>query len=324
MSTKTIIATGASSGLGFELVKQLLARAPSPAYRIVVGARDVARTKAAFDALTTAAALPHSNSSSSGGGDSGGGRHSVTVLPLELGDLASTRAFARQALRAVARDSGDGNEKEEEKTRLDYLLLNAAITGGNDARWVGSWGWCEGLVVNHLSQHYLVHLLREKLVESNSRVVFVSSGAIRQVSDTESLEADVKAGSGANPFTTYSQTKFIQLLGAHWWRRQLKGQATVVAVSPGLIPGTGLGRGSGTFDIPKMLMADAKPIPVGAQSILRAFTRDDFPEDPQQIFLTSWGEWWPKEVYRLTLDESLQDKWCPSKEEIEKEAGLSG
>ncbi|KAL2149265.1 hypothetical protein VTH82DRAFT_8613 [Thermothelomyces myriococcoides] len=335
MSTKTIIATGASSGLGFELVKQLLARPPSPAYRIVVGARDVAGTRAAFDALSnndTSNNNNNNNNNNNSGGGSSHGKHSVTVLPLELGDLAGTRTFAQQALQALAHDSGDGKDEEGEKkkkkkkkkkTRLDYLLLNAAITGGNDARWVGPWGWCEGLVVNHLSQHYLVHLLREKLVESNSRVVFVSSGAIRQVSDIESLEADVKAGSGAHPFTTYSQTKFIQLLGAHWWRRQLKGQATVVAVSPGLIPGTGLARGTGAFDLSKIPMADAKPIPVGAQSILRAFTRDDFPEDPQQIFLTSWGEWWPKEVYRLTLDESLQDKWCPSKEDIEKEAELS-
>lgn len=34
------------------------------------------------------------------------------------------------------------------------------------------------------AQHYLTHLLREKLVASKSRVVIVSSGAIRRVSDT--------------------------------------------------------------------------------------------------------------------------------------------
>jgi len=52
---------------------------------------------------------------------------------------------------------------------------------------------------------------------------------------------------------------------------------------------------------------------------LAAFTRDDFPEDPEQIFLTSWGEWWPKDVYELSLDKALQDKWSPSQEQIEKE-----
>jgi len=34
-----------------------------------------------------------------------------------------------------------------------------------------------------VAQHYLVHLLREKLVESKARVVVVSSGAVRQVKD---------------------------------------------------------------------------------------------------------------------------------------------
>lgn len=57
----------------------------------------------------------------------------------------------------------------------------------------------------------------------------------------------------------------------------------------------------------------------GASSILRAFTRDDLPDDPERIFLTSWGEWWGKDVYELSLDKKLQDKWCPGKEEIEKE-----
>lgn len=62
---------------------------------------------------------------------------------------------------------------------------------------------------------------------------------------------------------------------------------------------------------------------LGAQSILRAFTRDDFPEDPERIFLTSWGEWWGKDVYENSLDRALQDKWCPSLEAIEQEEGVA-
>lgn len=61
----------------------------------------------------------------------------------------------------------------------------------------------------------------------------------------------------------------------------------------------------------------------GALNILRAFTVKDLPADPEQIFLTSWGEWWPKDVYALSLDADLQDKWCLSKEDIERTEGLA-
>ena len=46
--------------------------------------------------------------------------------------------------------------------------------------------------------------------------------------------------------------------------------------------------------------------------------RDDFPDDPDRIFLTSWGEWWSKDVIEKSLDKDLQDKFCPSKAEIER------
>jgi hypothetical protein len=62
----------------------------------------------------------------------------------------------------------------------------------------------------------------------------------------------------------YSAAKFVQLLGAHYWRRTLGDQAIVIAVSPGLIGGTQLGRYVPSFDISKM--ADAKTPADGAPS----------------------------------------------------------
>ncbi|KPM40289.1 hypothetical protein AK830_g6278 [Neonectria ditissima] len=287
---KTIVATGVSSGLGFEAIKQLLEQ--SQAYKIILGARNTASTQDAFDAVQF-------DKASSG----------VTVLPLDLSDLKGVKSFAEQTLAKLG------------QSKIDYLLLNAGIS--NSAAEPGPNGskWCEAYIVNHLSQHYLVHLLREKLVESKSRIVFVSSGAIRNVPDTSVLDKELLGGSGVSGMSTYPQTKFTQLLGAHWWRRQLAGTNEIVAVSPGLIPNTGIGRGSGmklTVDMP-----DAKSVPEGAQSILRALTRTDLPEDPERIFLTSWGEWWEKSVYENSLDKKLQDKWSPSKEKIEKDEGIS-
>lgn len=117
----------------------------------------------------------------------------------------------------------------------------------------------------NLAGHYLLHQLQDKLVESKSRVVIVSSGAIRLVEEPSVIESEMKAGSGADGVKTYSNTKFAQLLGAHWWRRRLAGKCDVVAVSPGLIPGTGIWRGHGR-EIPPGA-PDAKPVPEGEKRV---------------------------------------------------------
>ncbi|KAG5982307.1 hypothetical protein E4U55_002079 [Claviceps digitariae] len=287
---KTVVATGLSSGIGFEALKQLLGR--TTPYKIILGVRDTKTTDEAIGEL-----------------DYDKTANAVTALPLDLSDLRGVKTFAQQALEEV----GQG--------RIDYLLLNAALfKGARDKAPHGS-KWCEAAVVNHFSQHYLIHLLREKLVASRARIVVVSSGAIRNVDDPTTIEDKIKSGAETDGYPVYACTKFIQLLGAHWWRRQLQGQCDVVAVSPGLVPKTGLGRNGGLkiqTDAP-----DAKTVAQGAASILEAFSRSDFPEDPDRIFLTSWGEWWEKDIIGKTVDKNLQDKWCPSKTDLEKDAGIS-
>ncbi|KAJ7699726.1 hypothetical protein B0H16DRAFT_1749313 [Mycena metata] len=249
--------------------------------------------------------------------------HTVDVLPLELSDLKAVRTFAHQVLGSL----GSGE-------KIDYLMLNAARThlatapGPNGSIWSGTY------IVNRLSQHYLVHLLRDKLVSSSSRIVFVSSGVFQWVKDISTLESDLKAGSDLQ---VYTHSKLVQLLSAHWWRRQLAGKCTVVAVSPGFIPNTGLSAGAGlkfTMDMP-----GAKPVsegmhlsclvcakfsdesdPLGGSSIVRALARD---EDPDRIFLTDGGEWWGREELYVALEKDLQDKWSPSREQTEQEEGIA-
>ncbi|KAG5927097.1 hypothetical protein E4U53_002928 [Claviceps sorghi] len=291
MSTlaKTIVATGLSSGLGFEALKQLLER--TTPYKIILGARDIRTTDEAVEKLEFDRAT-----------------NALTVLPLDLSDLSGVKSFAQKALEEV----GQG--------KIDYLLLNAALFKGAGDKATHGPKWCEAAVVNHFSQHYLIHLLREKLVASKARIVVVSSGAIRNVENPEALADKIKGGSGTEAFPVYACTKFIQLLGAHWWRRQLKGQCDVVAVSPGFVPNTGLGR-HGDLKIP-VDSPDAKTPSQGASSVLEALSRSDFPEDPDRIFLTSWGEWWGKDVIEKTLDKNLQDKWCPSKQDLDKDADV--
>jgi NAD(P)-dependent dehydrogenase (short-subunit alcohol dehydrogenase family) len=84
---------------------------------------------------------------------------------------------------------------------------------------------------------------------------------LTNLTDAAAMDIDLQADSGATSFALYTETKFAQLLSAHWWRRQLADSCKVLTVSPGLIPGTGLGRGSGmtiSMDTP-----DAKPMSEG-------------------------------------------------------------
>lgn len=74
------------------------------------------------------------------------------------------------------------------------------------------------------------------------------------------LDKNLLADSGIEDQSTYPESKFVQLLGAHWWRRQLP-ECRVVAVSPGLIPQTGIAR-HGSLKL-TMDMPDAKTVPEG-------------------------------------------------------------
>lgn len=88
------------------------------------------------------------------------------------------------------------------------------------------------------------------------------------------LDNDLKGGAGAGGMTVYPQTKFAQFLSAQWWRRELSGSNTVVAVSPGMIPGSGLFRGSG--QAPPTNSPDAKSVPQGEN--LSFWARTDVPD----------------------------------------------
>ena len=73
----------------------------------------------------------------------------------------------------------------------------------------------------------------------------------------------MRADGGAEAFAVYTGSKFAQLLGAHYWRRALQGTCAVVAVSPGLIPDTGIFRHADSDRRPTMASDDAKTVEEG-------------------------------------------------------------
>jgi NADP-dependent 3-hydroxy acid dehydrogenase YdfG len=119
---KTLVATGCSSGLGFELIKQLLTQ--SQPHKIILGARNTNDVEVAYDNIEFDKA-----------------KHSLSTFPLDLSDLKETRIFAEQTLQNL----GNG--------RVDCLLLNAGMV--KSAEEPPSWQskWSEQYVVNHLCEY---------------------------------------------------------------------------------------------------------------------------------------------------------------------------
>jgi hypothetical protein len=119
---KTFIATGCSSGLGFELIKQLLTQ--SQPHKIILGARNTSDVEVAYKNIEFDKT-----------------KHSLSIFPLDLSDLNGTKVFAEQTLQNL----GNG--------RVDCLLLNAGMV--KSAEEPQSWKskWSEQYVVNHLCEY---------------------------------------------------------------------------------------------------------------------------------------------------------------------------
>lgn len=129
---KTVLLTGATTGLGFEAALKLLNLGVS---NLIIGSRSLDRGKNAQIELEKRTQ-----------------RHNVIqIWELEMSSFASVRAFARRV--------------EKEVKRVDVALLNAGIWNRDYA--VSAEGWEEVLQVNVLSTSLLAVLLLPKLREGS-------------------------------------------------------------------------------------------------------------------------------------------------------------
>lgn len=136
MSTRTILITGANTGIGAACARALA----EPGVHLVLACRSEAKTAPVLADLRARGA-------------------EATFLPLDLGDLASARACARAFL-----------AKHE---RLDLLFNNAGIAG---ARGLTKDGFELAFGTNHLGHFELTLGLLPALESARGRVVNVSSG----------------------------------------------------------------------------------------------------------------------------------------------------
>ncbi|WP_040794826.1 oxidoreductase [Nocardia higoensis] len=186
-SGRTFVITGANGGLGAETTRALAAKGAT----VVMACRNVAKAE------PVAASIP---------GD-------VRVLPLDLADLASVRAFA------------------ESSGEFDVLVNNAGLMYIPFTRTVD--GFETQFGVNHLGHFALTGLLLDRI---RDRVVTLSSIAHRQ---TPKLRIDDLNYENRRYFRNlaYSQSKLANLMFARELQRRLAAADSKVrsyAVHPGV------------------------------------------------------------------------------------------
>ncbi|MGW7001739.1 oxidoreductase [Streptomyces sp. NPDC054933] len=192
---RTAVVTGANSGIGYCAARELARRGA----HVLLACRSEQRGKDAVDRLTSE--VPSAR---------------VTYRHLDLADLATVRAFAR----------------DYPEDRLDLLVNNAGVMALPYARTVD--GFETQFGVNHLGHFALTGLLLPKLLATpGARVVSVSSG-LHAIANID--PGDLNSEHGYRRWTAYGRSKTANLLFIHELARRLRAAGSDViaaAAHPG-------------------------------------------------------------------------------------------
>lgn len=194
---RVAIVTGANSGIGWEAARALAGKGAT----VIMACRNIAAANSAADKIK--AGNPSGN---------------VVVMALDLGDLASVRAFA-SAFR-------------ENYERLDLLINNAGVAMPPYGK--TKQGFEQQFGINHLGHFALTGMLLDRLDSTQgARIVTVSSMSHRSgVIHFDDLNRERKY----KPGPAYAQSKLANLLFTYELQRRLRaaGRSTLaVAVHPG-------------------------------------------------------------------------------------------
>ncbi len=237
----TYVVTGANSGIGLEVARELVARGA----HVVLAVRDPGRGESAAASLA--------------------GRGSTSIAPLDLSDLDSVASCAAHLL--------------ERHATMAALICNAGVMGG--PMLLSTQGFERQMATNHLGHAALVAALWPLLRASASRIVLVTSGEARggQLSPrtTHDQLLNPVPYDGQQ---VYRNTKQANLLYAQELHRRYgvsRPSVSAVAVHPGAAATNLLARqldradhhllGSVSKAVTKVLLPSAA---AGAQSTLRA------------------------------------------------------
>ncbi|KAF7204603.1 retinol dehydrogenase 13 [Nothobranchius furzeri] len=209
---KTVIITGANTGIGKETAQELAKRGG----RIIMGCRDMEKCEAVAKDIRGKTLNPH-----------------VYACHLDLASMKSIREFAQRINR--------------EEDRVHILVNNAGVMRCPEGKTED--GFDMQLGVNHLGHFLLTNLLLDKLKESApSRVINLASLAhIIGKMDFDDLNWEKKK---FDTKQAYCQSKLANVLFTRELAKRLEGTGvTVNAVHPGVVA-TELGRHTGLHKSP--------------------------------------------------------------------------
>lgn len=195
---RTFVITGANSGLGLEVARDLVGRGA----HVVLAVRDVAKGERACAALT--------------------GRGSASVVELDLADLDQVAGAAKVLL--------------ERHPSLSALLCNAGVMGGPHR--LSAQGFEQQMATNHLGHAALVAGLWPVLHTSATRVVLVTSIAARAGRlSARTTRDDLVDPSPYDAQRVYADSKQANLLFAlelHRRAARASSPVSAVAAHPGV------------------------------------------------------------------------------------------
>ncbi|XP_053484156.1 retinol dehydrogenase 12 [Ictalurus furcatus] len=194
---KTVIITGANTGIGKETTRDLAKRGA----RIIMACRDIVKAEAAQKEIVTES-----------------GNQNVIIRKLDLADTKSIRAFAEVI--------------NNEEKQLHILINNAGVMMCPYSKTADGFEMQFG--VNHLG-HFLLTLLLIDLLKKSapSRIIILSSMAHSW--GTIKLD-DINSERSYHSRRAYGQSKLANILCARSLAKRLKDTGvTVYAVHPGIV-----------------------------------------------------------------------------------------
>lgn len=237
---KTILITGASSGLGLEASKVLSIKGA----HVIMTARNL---KSGSEAISL---IKKENADAK-----------LDLMQLDLSDFASIHKFSQ--------------EFHQQYKQLDVLINNAGVMFPAK-RELTRQNFEVQFGTNHLGHFLLTGLLLDILKNTpKSRIAIQSSGQHKaKMGKPDIYFDDLNFDKGYNKFVAYTQSKLANLLFAYELERQLKANKldiTVVAAHPGYTK-TNLTRHTSLFVQAVITNILAQSVEIGTLPILRAAT----------------------------------------------------